>query len=275
MARQRLARAALALDERAVFAHEQVEVRALFVRELQEDLLALRVLEALAVLLEEAVRVALAADADEQRLLIVDAAQQPVGAFREQTIGGALEEEERRPRLELRLAREQLAVPSFQLAEMLLLLRREILEHLAAARIARHARRAGIELQPAALGRNRDAQRITREQQIRMPDFDDAAVAARAALLARAVDLHDALRRAEAARAGDFFDEALDVGAEELERASAALADEMKVARLPVGMLEAEAAFAEIDFAGDARVDHPLQRAVDGGAADAWMCGSY
>ena len=43
----------------------------------------------------------------------------------------------------------------------------------------------------------------------------------------------------------------------------------MKVARLPVGMLEAEAAFAEIDFAGDARVDHPLQRAVDGRAADA------
>src|SRR5207237_3189483 len=109
VARQRLARAALALDERAVFAHEQVEVRALFVRELQEDLLALRVLEALAVLLEEAVRVALAADADEQRLLIVDAAQQPVGAFRAQTIGGALEEEEGRPRVERRLAREERA----------------------------------------------------------------------------------------------------------------------------------------------------------------------
>src|SRR5207237_9426857 len=144
--------------------------------------------------------------------------------------GGILQEVERRPRLQLRLAREQLAVPSFQLAEMLLLLRREILEHLAAARIARHARRAGVELQPAALGRNRDAQRITREQQIRMPDFDDAAVAARAALLARAVDLHDSLRRAEAARAGGFFSEALDVGAEELERARASLVDYMEVA---------------------------------------------
>src|ERR1051325_6043098 len=98
IARRRLARTALALDERAVFAHEQVEVLALFVGELQEDLLAFRVLETFAVLLEEAVRVALAADADEQRLLIVDAAQQAVGAFGEQPVGGALEEEERRAR---------------------------------------------------------------------------------------------------------------------------------------------------------------------------------
>jgi hypothetical protein len=45
------------------------------------------------------------------------------------------------------------------------------------------------------------------------------------------------------------------------------LADEMKVARMPVGMLEAETAFAEIDLARDAGLHHPLQRAVDGGAA--------
>ena len=42
----------------------------------------------------------------------------------------------------------------------------------------------------------------------------------------------------------------------------------MKVARMPVGVLEAEAAFAEVDLARDARIDHPLQRAVDSGAAD-------
>ena len=42
----------------------------------------------------------------------------------------------------------------------------------------------------------------------------------------------------------------------------------MKVPRVPVRMLEAEPALAEVDLAGDARVDHPLQRAVDGGAAD-------
>ena len=33
-------------------------------------------------------------------------------------------------------------------------------------------------------------------------------------------------------------------------------------------MLEAEPALAEIDLAGDARIHHPLQRAVDRGAAD-------
>src|SRR5436190_24098185 len=43
----------------------------------------------------------------------------------------------------------------------------------------------------------------------------------------------------------------------------------MEVPRVPVRVLEAETAFAEIDFAGDAGVHHPLQRAVDGGAADA------
>ena len=59
---------------------------ALLVGELEEDLLAFGVLEALAVLLEEAMRAALAADADHQRLLIVDAAQQPLGAFGEQAV---------------------------------------------------------------------------------------------------------------------------------------------------------------------------------------------
>ena len=45
----------LAVGERAVFANQQVEVLALFGGELEEDLLALRVLEALAVALEEVV----------------------------------------------------------------------------------------------------------------------------------------------------------------------------------------------------------------------------
>ena len=43
----------------------------------------------------------------------------------------------------------------------------------------------------------------------------------------------------------------------------------MKVPRVPVRMFEAEPALAEIDLAGDARVHHPLQGAIDGGAADA------
>src|SRR4051812_32108445 len=89
----------LPLDEGAVLAHEEVEVRPLFVGEFEEDLLSFRILEPLAVFLEEAVGVALAADADEQRLLVVDAAQEPVGTLREQSVGGALEEEKRRTRL--------------------------------------------------------------------------------------------------------------------------------------------------------------------------------
>jgi hypothetical protein len=42
----------------------------------------------------------------------------------------------------------------------------------------------------------------------------------------------------------------------------------MKMARVPIGMLETDPAFGEIDLPRDARVHHPLQRAIDGGAAD-------
>ena len=164
--------AALALDERAVLADQQIEVLALLVGELEEDLLAFGVLEPLAVLLEEAVRAALAADADHQRLLIVDAAHQPFGAFGEQAVGGALEEQERRPRFELRIAPQQLAVARLELAEMFLLLEREILKHLAAARVLRHLRGARVEVEPAALGGNRNAQRVAREHQIGVTAFE-------------------------------------------------------------------------------------------------------
>ena len=40
------------------------------------------------------------------------------------------------------------------------------------------------------------------------------------------------------------------------------------MARVPVRMLEAKSALAEIDLAGDASLDHPLQRPVDRRAAD-------
>ena len=53
------------------------------------------------------------------------------------------------------------------------------------------------------------------------------------------------------------------------------VADEMKMARMAVGRLEARTALAEIDLAGDAGVDHPLQRAVDGGAADARILAAH
>ena len=73
-------------------------------------------------------RAALAADADELRLLIVDAPREPLGAFREEPVGRALEEQERRARFELRVALEQLLVARFERAEMFLFLFRQLLE---------------------------------------------------------------------------------------------------------------------------------------------------
>ena len=93
----------LPCDQAAVFANQQIEMLALLVGELEEDALAFRLLEALAVRLEEAVRSALAADADEQRLAVAAALLELLGARREQAVGGALEEEERRLRLERRI----------------------------------------------------------------------------------------------------------------------------------------------------------------------------
>ena len=102
---------ALAPRQRAVLANQHLEMVALFLGELEEDLLAFGVLEALAVALEEAMRAALAANADLVRLEIVDAvAQQLVGAAREQAVRRALEEQERRTRFELRILLEQLLV---------------------------------------------------------------------------------------------------------------------------------------------------------------------
>ena len=65
-------------------------MRAFFFGELEEDLLALGVFEALAVFLEELVRAALALDADEQRLQVVDALAQLLGALGEEAVAAPL-----------------------------------------------------------------------------------------------------------------------------------------------------------------------------------------
>jgi hypothetical protein len=80
--------------------------------------------------------------------------------------------------------------------------------------------------------------------------------------------LDDALRGGEAARGSHILNQRFDVGTEELERSMAALADQVKVTRLAVRMLEPEATFAEVDFPCNAGVHHPLQGSVDGGAAN-------
>src|SRR6185295_15545739 len=76
---------------------KELEMRALFVGELEEDALALRVFEAFAVALEEAMRPALARDADAQRLFVVHAGAQLVEPFGEEPAGRSFEEEKRRP----------------------------------------------------------------------------------------------------------------------------------------------------------------------------------
>ncbi len=186
---------------------------------------------------------------------------------REQPVGRALEEQERRPRLELRILLEQLLVAVLERLEVMHFLGGELAEDLARARILHQLDAAAVELHAAALGGDGDAQRVAREQQLGGGGLFVGG-AAGAARLARAVDLHDALPRGERARRRDFFDQRLDVGAEELVRAVAGLADQVKVPRMAIRMLEAEPAFAEIDLAGNARLLHPLQRAIDRGAAD-------
>ena len=54
-----------------------------------------------------------------------------------------------------------------------------------------------------------------------------------------------------------------------------ALANQMKVARLPVRMLEPKTSLTEVDLAGDARIDHPLERAVNGGATNTMIVAPY
>ncbi len=266
-----VARRPLALDERAVLANQQLEVLALLVGKLEKHLLAFGVFEPFAVALEEPVRAALAANADAIRLEIVDAvAAQLLAAGREQAVGRALEKQERRPRLQPRILLEQVLVAALERLQVMDFFGRQLAEHLARARVLHQLDAAPVELHAAAFGGNRDAQRVARKQQLGVGGLV-VGRAPGAAGFAGAIDLHHALARGEGAGRRHFLDERLDVGAEEFVRAVAGLADQVEVARVPVGMLESKAAFAEIDLAGDARVDHPLQGAVDGRAADAMI----
>ena len=151
---------------------------------------------------------------------------------------------------------------------MFLFLLGQLVEHSPSARIPGDARRAGIELEAAPLGGDGDAQRVAGKEQLgrAILGVDGLSGTAR---FARPVNLQHALPRREVPRRRYFLDERFDVRAQELEAPIAGLADQVKVARVTVRMLEPKAAFAEIDLARDPGLDHPLQGAVDGGAADA------
>src|SRR5437773_4496934 len=136
---------------------------ALLVGKFEEDLFALGVFEALAVALEELVRPALALDADEQRLLIVDALAQLGGAFREQAVGRSLEKQKGRARFKFGIGRDQFLVAAFERSKMFLLFGRETLEHGPAPRILGQAGCARVELETTLFRRNRDPQRVARK----------------------------------------------------------------------------------------------------------------
>jgi hypothetical protein len=133
---------------------------------------------------------------------------------------------------------------------------------------------ARVEVQAAALGRDRDAQGVPREERLGRAAVNRRRLPPGPAVLALAVDLHHALPGGEVPGRRDLLDEGLDIGAQELGRLVAGLADQVKVPRVAVGVFEPEAAFAKIDFPRDTRVYHPLQRAVDGGATDALVFAS-
>ena len=241
---------------------------ALLGRELHEDAFALRVLEVLAVALEEPVGSALAPDADHQRLAVVDDLPQPLGALGEQPVGRPLEVQEGGIGLDVRILGPHLLVARLERRQMLLFLGREALEHPASPSVSDQPGAPGIELEAAALGRDGDAQGVAGEHLLGGGGGTRRAFSA-LAILAGPVDLHHALPRLEAAGLGDLGQEHLHVGAEELGRPVAGLADQVEVPGMAVRVLEAETALAEVDPPGDAGVDHPLQRAIDGGPADA------
>ena len=141
-----------------------IEMGALFVGELEEDLLAFGVFELLAVALEEPMRSTLALDADHQRLAVVDALGELLGSSGKQAVGSPLEKQKRRPRLELRILLQQLAVALLERAEMLFLFFGQFLEDATAARVFGNARRPRIEVETAPFGGDSDAQRVAREE---------------------------------------------------------------------------------------------------------------
>src|SRR5262249_54246881 len=109
---------------------------------------------------------------------------------------------------------------------------------------------------------------VAREDELGRGAVERRRLPPRPALVARAIDLHDRLGRREVSGCGDLLEQRLDVGAQEFRRAVTRRADEVEVARVAVRRLEARAPFPEVDLPGDAGVDHPLERAIDGRASD-------
>src|SRR5256885_9269039 len=144
----------------------------------------------------------------------------------------------------------------------------EILKNRPAALVFGHCRRARVELEAAALRRDRHAERVTSKHEPRRGAVDWRSLLARPAIVAGPIDLDDRARGRKPARRRNLFHQTFDVGAQKLRRSMALRADEMKMARVPVRRLVPRSTVAEIDLARDVGLDHPLERPVDGGASD-------
>ena len=149
---------------------------------------------------------------------------------------------------------------------MFLLFLGKLLKHGASARVLRDARGTRVKLQPAALGCDGDAQRISGKNQLRRPALGCRPPGL--AFLARAVNLDNALLAGEVPCRRHFLDQRLDIGAEKLERLVAGLANQVEVPRVAVGVFEPEPSFAEVDLPSDTRIHHPLEGAVHRRPAD-------
>jgi hypothetical protein len=87
---------ALSLHQGTILPYQQFQVLPFLVGKFQKHLLAFRVFETLSILLEEAMRAALATDANQERLLIVHPARQSIGALGKQSVRGPFEKQKRR-----------------------------------------------------------------------------------------------------------------------------------------------------------------------------------
>src|SRR5262245_6267651 len=149
---------------------------------------------------------------------------------------------------------------------MLALFRCQLLKDSPAAGILRQARGSGIELIAAFLGRNRDAQCITREHELGRSPVHRPRLrppGARPAFFTHAENLDDGLLGCKTAGSGYFFHEGLDIRAQELGRTMAGIADQMEMAGMAIRVLETRSALAKVDLTRDTRLDHPLKCAVD------------
>ena len=181
-----------------------------FLRELQEYALPLGILEPRAVAPEEPVRSPLAANADPERLTVVHSGVQLVGPCGEEAVGGSLEEKKGRPPLKARFLLQQLGVALLKRTEMFPFFLRQLEKDFPPALILGQSCGAGVELETAPLGRDRDAKRVPREKQLRRYRLARL-LAPLSARFARTVDLHYALFGREAAIVGNLFDQRFDI----------------------------------------------------------------